>query len=351
MKTHSKVLIYGSGGFSSMLRVALESSGRVIEGLIDRAEVAAQKPDVYSISEALSLFGDIPVYVGVFSPQPDLVQITRNLKEAGFSSPISPASAALQLSHEVIELEQYWLTASREILDLTKEQAPRFRNCLSDIRSRKIFDSLLQYRLTGIPDAYPRPDPLTEQYVASDLDFLGQLGDGMIVDCGAFTGDSIQNWVSAGLRDRRVLAFEPDGRNYTALLRYTQTSDLPTIPLPLGVASQSGHFEMSGSGASSRLSQKEDGNVVCIAIDDLVSSFDVSMIKMDIEGGEFDALQGAMKTIGRCLPSLAISVYHRPSDLWQIGTWIAEHFPTYDMHLRCYGHQGYDVVLLCVPKK
>lgn len=350
MKPVPKVLIYGSGGFSSILMESLSAAGRNVVGLMDREVVSARKVGVHSMREAHAVFGDIPVYIGVFSPQPDLAQIVHNLKKVGFSKLVSPAGAALELSRERFDLEQYWLSASPDALALTAEEAPRFRECLRDTRSREIFQGLLQYRLTGSPESCPRPDRLSEQYVAGDLNFLGQLGAGIIVDCGAFIGDSIQNWELAGLRDRRVLAFEPDDHNYSTLVHFSQSSLLPIVPLPLGVAEKSGHFEVIGSGASSRLSAKDDGNVICIAIDDIVSSFDVSMIKMDIEGGEFEALKGAVKTIERCRPSLAISVYHQPFDLWRIGVWISESFPYYDMHLRCYGHQGYDVVLFCTPR-
>ncbi|MEY2564095.1 MAG: hypothetical protein QOH88_2288 [Verrucomicrobiota bacterium] len=58
-----------------------------------------------------------------------------------------------------------------------------------------------------------------------------------------------------------------------------------------------------------------------ISIDDFVESRQldkVDFIKMDIEGGEYAALEGATRTIQRFQPKLAISIYHRPEDLFLI---------------------------------
>ena len=45
---------------------------------------------------------------------------------------------------------------------------------------------------------------------------------------------------------------------------------------------------------------------------------------MDIEGAEYEALLGARGTISKYRPGLAISLYHRPADLWQIPLLINE---------------------------
>jgi FkbM family methyltransferase len=66
----------------------------------------------------------------------------------------------------------------------------------------------------------------------------------------------------------------------------------------------------------------------------------VDFVKMDIEGAELAALSGARATLVRDRPRLAISVYHRPADLWQIPAFIdalglgyrfyLDHFTIYD---------------------
>ena len=71
---------------------------------------------------------------------------------------------------------------------------------------------------------------------------------------------------------------------------------------------------------------------------------------MDIEGSELDALKGGEKIIKRDLPHLAISIYHKPSDLWEIGLYLFSiHGNKYKYYIRNYGHQTFDTVLYAIP--
>ena len=63
----------------------------------------------------------------------------------------------------------------------------------------------------------------------------------------------------------------------------------------------------------------------------------VNYIKMDIEGSEMRALRGAERTIQRFRPKLAICVYHRPADLWEITNYIADRYRFYCLFL---GHHS-----------
>ena len=64
----------------------------------------------------------------------------------------------------------------------------------------------------------------------------------------------------------------------------------------------------------------------------------VTMIKMDIEGFEQKAIEGAKQTIFTYHPTLLISVYHNHEDIWKIPKMIEEIIPGYKFYLRYYGN-------------
>ena len=71
---------------------------------------------------------------------------------------------------------------------------------------------------------------------------------------------------------------------------------------------------------------------------------------MNIEGAEIDALYGARKTIERWTPKLAVSVYHRASDLWQIPEIVHEFSPDYELYLRQHDGGVIETVLYAISR-
>lgn len=83
----------------------------------------------------------------------------------------------------------------------------------------------------------------------------------------------------------------------------------------------------NGPGSKVFFDQPEfyDGKTTTLTIDDLVHNRQISKIdfvKMDIEGAELSALQGAEKTIRQFKPSLAIALYHSGEDFFRIPSYI-----------------------------
>lgn len=98
--------------------------------------------------------------------------------------------------------------------------------------------------------------------------------------------------------------------------------------------------------------KESDLRVTTLSIDDFVESNDiprVDFIKMDIEGAELPALQGAMKTIIKYTPKLAISVYHCFNDLVNIPEYIESLDTEYKFYLDHYTIFSEETVLFAVP--
>jgi FkbM family methyltransferase len=222
----------------------------------------------------------------------------------------------------------------------------------ADDRSRAEYVAQLAWRL-GLPTPeLPSNDPPSECYFPRDLFTLSK--DDLVIDCGAFDGDSLRLLLARNGSLGKFLGLEPDPESFERLSRFVNS-----LPNKLrnkiairqcAVAATTGTllFEASGSVRSS-VSATGNTSVQAVSIDDLLESRQVGLIKMDIEGAELDALIGAKRTLVRDTPVLAISAYHRASDLWTIPRLIKSMVPEYGLYLRRYAEDCWELVCYAVP--
>lgn len=89
------------------------------------------------------------------------------------------------------------------------------------------------------------------------------------------------------------------------------------------------YYKDHGPGSTVELRPFDDqtGSAITLSIDDFVLQnkiAKVDFIKMDIEGAEPKALEGAIETIKRFKPKLAIAIYHSMEDFVNIPNWILD---------------------------
>ncbi len=88
--------------------------------------------------------------------------------------------------------------------------------------------------------------------------------------------------------------------------------------------------------------------VETISIDDFVAQNNltkVDFIKLDIEGSEHVALAGAVNTIRRFRPRMAICLYHRPHDLFALPQLVRQIESRYELHIDHYTLYEQETVL------
>jgi FkbM family methyltransferase len=221
---------------------------------------------------------------------------------------------------------------------------------LEDARSRELFARLVNFRLThDLQFLEGLRDTQAQQYFE---DFLGLREAGEIfLDVGAFDGYTSLEFARRFPGYAGILAFEPELANVD-VCRAALAAHANTVVLPFGLADAAATLRMAAAGSSSAISATGETTIRVERLDDVLPADVVpTFIKLDIEGAERQALRGARETIGRHRPTLAVSVYHGPSDFWRIPADILTLCPFYRVYLRHYTESIYETVMFFVPRE
>ncbi len=105
---------------------------------------------------------------------------------------------------------------------------------------------------------------------------------------------------------------------------------------------------MSSVSSSSSFSEEGTFSIETDTIDAVLNGGAATFIKMDVEGSELASLRGAENTIKNHKPTLAICIYHKKEDLWEIQRYIRELVPEYWFYIRAYEDTVIELVLYAV---
>jgi len=175
------------------------------------------------------------------------------------------------------------------------------------------------------------------------------------VDCGAFDGDTYHDFIQV-VNDIffRYIGIEPDSKNFEKLAIRTQvkTQSHRVRLLQNGVADKNCVIRFAADG-SMQSKRDESGNqkISCLTLDEICRNEHPTYLKMDIEGAELDALQGASQILSSHRPVLAVSAYHRSSDLWEVPRLIDKIVENYAFFLRPEKLAGWDLICYAIPRE
>jgi len=199
-------------------------------------------------------------------------------------------------------------------------------------------------------------DFLFDQYLHAE--FRIQPGD-TIIDAGAFVGDTALLFYEITGGDCEIHAFEVLEENLNLLRHNLSTNEISECVTICGHAltnksNNSVHIKATPvQGATSIFGTDSGTAVQTITIDDYVSKQSIArvdLIKMDIEGAERLAPTGAIETIRRDRPRLAICIYHLWDDISVIPRIINASGVHYNFSFKWVElRNGWEAVLLCTP--
>ena len=198
---------------------------------------------------------------------------------------------------------------------------------------------------------------ILEQYrcKGDGINIGAELGD-YVIDAGACFGDTALYFSNCVGPEGKIFSYEFDAENLGVFMTNLNLNPILKTRIEIiqnavwDISNQS--LSALSNGPASKIAvsdeNKNQKNVITLSIDDLVQQKQISkinLIKMDIEGAELKALKGAINTIKSFRPKLAISVYHKLSDFYEIPQFIESLNLGYKLYLIHYTIHQEETVL------
>jgi len=318
-QTAKPIVLYGMGDGGDKIINVLDGYGIKASGVFSSDGFVRRKTfhgmPLMSYSEAKECFGDMVVLLAFGTGIKDvLANIKRISDEQELYVPDVPV-------------------AGNNVFDcgFAKTNADKLRfvyNALATDSDRFTFESIIRYKLSGKAEYLYRCER-SKDYAYSLLD----LGDReTYVDCGAFIGDTVAEFKDKVKGYSRIYAIEPDGRTFRKLSANTEGMENMEL-INAAVSKEMGCTTFFAAGSRGSRQNSAGVKIPTVSIDGLLCGKEASYIKMDVEGMEADAIEGARETIVKHRPKMYLSCYHRSEDMFDIPLRVLSIRKDYKLHM------------------
>ena len=186
---------------------------------------------------------------------------------------------------------------------------------LEDEKSKSVYIKSIEFLYTGELDLLNDIEsPKDEGYSLLNLS-----NDEKYLDLGAYTGDTVDEFINHTGSYTYISAVEPNIKNFKKLKENIKEIE-NCEALNIGISDKAGFsYITKGSGkmATLKINNEKTEMIETKTLDDLFSKKEYTYIKADIEGMEMEMLSSADKALSS-KPKLCISAYHKPSDMWNL---------------------------------
>ena len=318
------ILLYGMGdGADKILRVfaekGIQASGVFASDEFVRGHSFAGFP-VLRLEEAVRQFGeDIVIVLSFASQRPELLERfdTLDTRFTLFAPDVPVCGDGL---------------FDRGFARLHRAELEEAFSLLADEQSRRVFQHTVAFKLSGNIRALRSCESSKDEIFR----LLAPDPAEDFADLGAYNGDTIRELLHYTRGQfSSITAFEPDRRNFKKLKKYAEEHLHGPVELI-----QSGAWNCTETqtfaakaGRNSRLAA-EGKQTLMRPLDEVLQGRRCSFLKLDVEGAEANALDGAKETISRWHPTINCAAYHRNEDLFALPLLLHRNWPDYRLFLR-----------------
>jgi len=219
-------------------------------------------------------------------------------------------------------------------------------NLLCDNKSKEVFEKVINFKISfdynfmqGFTNNH------TEQYF--DTELIPKIGKIHFLDAGGYVGDTLPQIIEIFPDFEKIYCIEPSLLHINIAKRnFEKYENIEFINFGLGDKKL---FTASDEKLQNNCAHDFQASNID-TIDNLITT-KIDFIKMDIEGAEQDAIQGASKTIQKYTPILAICIYHKAEDWYKIPQKVLAINPHYKIYLRHYMEGIFETVMYFIPNK
>lgn len=350
-RTKLPIFVYGMGNGADKILSAMERFGAApagffaSDGFVRGHSFHGHK--VHSLSEVEAEVGEFIIVLAFGAGYRELYDKIREIsRRHTLIAPDVPVTGGGLFTYE------YALEHVREI--------EAVYGLLADDLSRRVFADVINFKISGDPEYLHK---ITTEKREAWENILRPGHSEVCIDMGAYNGDTVKEFTDfTSGRYKRIFALEPDPKNYRKLTE--NTLGMENVHLFNAAAwNEDGLVDFigrSGRNASVNISTASDTNTAvntgnasntkpaaALRGDSLCEKADY--IKMDVEGAEKQAIEGAAALIKKGC-KLNIACYHRTEDIFALPLQVHAIAPSLRLYMRHHLYiPAWDTNLYAVP--
>jgi len=350
------LIIFGAGNLGRKILKGLRYLGLNPIGFADNNYVSLDAVidgiRVYSPKDAAHKFAKKAVFIiSIWAPHHSYLKTFKQLQDLKCLN-IIPFQLLIWKYPDIFS-PHYQFVPPHEIRKHKKKIMKVFK-LLSDQKSRREFYSHIRWRMFLDYNTLPKPD-FVNQYFPDELISVSR--DEVFIDCGAYNGDTLKKFLEKSKQGnfKKIICFEPDPNNFAMLRNYAESLNQKIKRKILfynyAVGSKSGELKFTiNKTTGSFVDPDGQTSVKSIPLDEIVIDERPTFLKFDVEGSELAALRGSSNIIRQYKPIVAVCVYHKPNDIWEIPLYLYSMNRDYQFYFRTYDHDGLELVIYAIPK-